>query len=75
MIEEQPICDDRTADYSQLDDDLFYELLNEEITLAGVMSVPGVFDLVAEHYNNAVLELFEERYPETAFPDDEEEDL
>lgn len=51
-------------DYSELTDDEFDALvveLAEKDGAANVVTIPGVWEVVREHYNNAALELWENR--------------
>ena len=54
------------ADYSQMTDNEFYDILQE---LCGSdLTVPGAYEVYSEHYNNQVLDTWAERNREKAYP-------
>lgn len=72
---------EKEADYSQLDDDIERELLEEVLEEKGgveaCLAVGDVYSILREEFNNDILTKFEEDYPDLAFAgheDDEEED-
>lgn len=62
------------ADYSKMTDDEFDEILleivREDLSSEIVTSVPGVYELVREHFNNDVLDRWAERNPKKAWPEE-----
>jgi hypothetical protein len=55
--------EERTDDYSWVTDEMFDEALMEIVDKQGPISlirIEGVYELVKEHYNNAVLAKLEE---------------
>jgi len=61
----------REPDYSKLDNALFDSLLKKIIDECGssyLLTIDGVYDILKETFNNDVLSLFEENYPELAYP-------
>ena len=63
-------------DYTGLTDEIFYGLLYEVVVDRGteILSVPGVYEILSEHYNEQVLQDFEDQYPELAFPPEEDDE-
>lgn len=63
-------------DYSGLTDEIFDALLYDVVRnrVTEVLSVPGVYECMAEHYKDQVLQDFETWYPELAFPPEDDED-
>lgn len=53
-----------STDYSKMTNEEFDEILNELASQEDLMSIPGVYEIVREHLNNAVLEEWELRQPE-----------
>ena len=54
---------EKTDDYSWVTDEMFDEALMEIVDKQGITSlirIEGVYELVKEHYNNAVLAKLEE---------------
>lgn len=65
------------VDYSTMTDGDFYKYLIrllEDLRGTDLLQVPGVYDIVSEHYNNDVLYLWAEDNPKLAYPEDVEED-
>jgi len=57
------------ADYSQMTQEEFDTILEE---ICGCdLTIGGVYEAVSEHFNNEVLDLWAERNPEKAYPDEE----
>lgn len=52
------------GDYSKLTDDQFDTILSsilDKMTGASILSVRGAYELFAEHFNNEVLEIWDEQ--------------
>lgn len=52
-------------DYSNLDTDTWFDLVLELAQNDGVghvLTIPGVWEIVREYYNNSTLEVFERRF-------------
>jgi calcineurin-like phosphoesterase family protein len=65
------------ADYSKMTNEEFDAILGEllrKMTGEQLMDVPGVYDIVSEHFNNEVLDKWAERNPEKAYPEDAEDE-
>lgn len=55
------------SDYVGLTDDIEFDLvleLAQDDGIGNVLTIPGVWEHVREHYNNEVLSLYERRYME-----------
>lgn len=62
-------------DYSKCDNVAFDEFLHVVIrhkSADDLLDVPGVYELVAEHFNNEILDLWSSSNPDLAFPDDDD---
>lgn len=58
------------ADYSKIGQDEFDAILAELVLEEGaaIIRIGGVYDELAEHFNNDVLDRWAERNPEKAYP-------
>jgi hypothetical protein len=55
-------------DYSKLDADTEFDIVLELAQNDGVghvLTIPGVWEIVREYYNNSTLEVFERRFMDT----------
>jgi len=62
------------ADYTLLTDDEFDRILADKVDETpgcSLLSIPGVYELLSEHFNNAVLEKWEQDNPELAYPNED----
>ena len=58
------------ADYSQMTQEEFDNILME--VCEGDIHIPGVYESVAEYYNNEVLDIWAERNQDKAYPEEEQ---
>ena len=65
------MCTDGAADYTQMTDDEFYDIL-EEVSGCNP-GIPGVYEAIVEQFNNEVLDTWAERNPEKAYPEEVED--
>jgi hypothetical protein len=58
------------ADYDEMTNEEFDEILGEIVNnkQTDVLAVPGVYEILSEHFNNDVLDRWAERNPEKAHP-------
>jgi hypothetical protein len=45
-------------------DNILVEILQKELNVGAVLHITGVYEILAEYYNNDVLEIWEERQQE-----------
>ena len=65
-----------TAGYSALTDDEFDEILIEilnEQAASTFVTIDGIYEILREEFNNTVLERWEQRHPDLAFPEETED--
>ena len=63
------------ADYSKMTTEDFENTLRKLVNSMPngiLLLIPGVYEIVAEYYNNEVLELWADANPEKAYPEDYE---
>ena len=61
------------ADYSKMTTEAFDQALLEVLedeAMEGILQIPGVYEAVSEHYNNATLDRWAQEHPELAYPED-----
>mgnify|MGYP001572835066 CR=1 FL=1 len=64
------------ADYSRMtteDFDAALLAVLENETAKELLSIPGVYEIVAEFYNNAALDSWADAHPQLAYPEDYDE--
>lgn len=65
------------TNYSQMTQEEFNEILEKLLgaeTPGNLLAIPGVYEVVSEHFNNAVLEDWAQDNPEKAWPEEEDDD-
>jgi len=60
------------SEMTQADFDKHFDVLLDDLSAAELLSIPGVVELVREHYNNEVLEMWEAERPDYDFDSFEE---
>lgn len=61
--------------YSKMTDEDFDEILKdvlEDVCTGELLSIPGIYEILAEEYNNEVLDRWERRQPHAEDEDDDE---
>jgi len=68
--------DEQEVDYGSMTDDEFRKILEEFVDEEGVniLSIGDVYTILAEHFNNDVLDRWAERNEERAYPNSKEEE-
>lgn len=76
MTERIMAKDEQEVDYGSMTNDEFREILEEFVGEEGVniLSIGDVYTILAEHFNNDVLDRWAERNEERAYPPREEEE-
>lgn len=65
------------ADYSHMTDQEFMEELVaivKWLSTAELFAISGIYEILAEEFNNEVLDAWAEKHPDLAFPNQKEED-
>ena len=64
------------ADYSKMTTEDFDQALLrvlEDETMEGILQVPGLYEIVADYYNQAALDHWAQANPEQAYPENEDD--
>lgn len=71
------MSDEQKADYSQMTNDEFRDILADVVVdteAATLLDIPGIYEVLSEHFNNDVLDKWAEDNPDKAYPEAVEDD-